>query len=340
MFAAPHFTRPHVSPSSPASARLGRLATAPAVLVLLVIVAAWGAGALLSDRYAFSQWLAWIPAPIALLAALLLAICSLPWRGVVRGLMLSVAGVALLAAGVSTLRDHRPFAGKPDEVRPGDLVVTHWNPQWITYGDAPDLQPRIDELHEDVTILTNAYWLARPEIANRWREEGSTFVSISPFVILSRLPVIEARLVIAAGGAAVALVRLDAKEQLGRPLVIYAVDLPSSPRLPRMALARQLHAWIDDAGLPAPDLVVGDLNMTRDSAAITTMFPGLRNAFTEAGRGLGMTYPREFPLWAIDHVLVGDALEAADARIIDPGSHGHRAVQARVRPRPSPAPST
>ena len=51
----------------------------------------------------------------------------------------------------------------------------------------------------------------------------------------------------------------------------------------------------------------------------------LRHAFDEAGSGWGATFRRDFPIFHIDHTLLGDEIEAVDYRLIDPGIGRHRA---------------
>lgn len=92
---------------------------------------------------------------------------------------------------------------------------------------------------------------------------------------------------------------------LGRPLVLWVVDLPSDPGLSRvsvMASARRaVDAWRqpaqettkggwwrpvgDPVSVPEPDIVIGDFNTPRGSASLDTLAPGMRDAFEEAGWG-------------------------------------------------------
>lgn len=93
--------------------------------------------------------------------------------------------------------------------------------------------------------------------------------------------------------------------ELGRPLVVWVVDLPSDPGLSRekvMAGARRaVEAWRqlaqettkggwwrpvgEPVAVPEPDIVIGDFNTPRGSASLQELAPGMRDAYEEAGWG-------------------------------------------------------
>ncbi|MCA9286155.1 MAG: hypothetical protein KDA22_13100 [Phycisphaerales bacterium] len=297
----------------------------------LAILVAFAAGQVLSDRFAFSQWLLWIPAPVAMVAAIALLASGMAARGRWR-ILLCVASIAGVVGSIAVaLRDHHPFRAAPDlDGRTDVLRITHWNPQWIAAPEARAIKPVVENLHHDLTIVTNAGALRLREIAESWEQEGNEVLYLSPFAVLSRLPVLEARKIVAADGTSVAYLRIDATARLGREITVFAIDLPSRPSIPRMELAERIHGWIEESDVGPPDLVVGDFNITRGSAAMSALFPGLHDAYDEAGRGLGTSYPRNLPLWSIDHILLGPGLRALDYALVDPGSHGHRAQTAVI----------
>lgn len=92
---------------------------------------------------------------------------------------------------------------------------------------------------------------------------------------------------------------------LGRPLVVWVVDMPSDPSLSRervMAEARRaVDAWRspaqeptkggwwrpvgDPVAVPPADIVIGDFNTPRGSASLRELAPGMRDAYEEAGWG-------------------------------------------------------
>lgn len=112
---------------------------------------------------------------------------------------------------------------------------------------------------------------------------------------------------------AVAWFEIDLSERfggLGRPFVLWVVDLPSDPSLWRMQVMRSaagaVAAWRQPAlettpggwwravgepvGVPRPDVVMGDFNTVRGSASLEVLAPGMRDAFEEAGWGRGASW--------------------------------------------------
>ncbi len=165
---------------------------------------------------------------------------------------------------------------------------------------------------------------------------------------------------------AVAWFEIDLAERfpgLGRPFVLWVVDMPSDPSLWRMEMMRTaagaVERWRQPAlettpdgwwravgepvGVPAPDVVMGDFNTLRGSASLGVLAPGMRDAFEEAGWGRGSSWRQAragvggggwrdramrglLPLadWHIDLTLVGDAWRAERYRLVDPGAGPHR----------------
>ena len=84
--------------------------------------------------------------------------------------------------------------------------------------------------------------------------------------------------------------------------------------------ARRLLSAVD---APAADLIVGDFNLTRGSAALRHFAPNHRHAFDLAGSGYGVSYHRRWPLYHIDHVLVAPGVSVQAYRLFDPGRRHH-----------------
>jgi endonuclease/exonuclease/phosphatase family metal-dependent hydrolase len=150
--------------------------------------------------------------------------------------------------------------------------------------------------------------------------------------VLTRLPIVALRPLVAVDDLRAALLVVEA-EGFGRPLVILLVDMPSEPMLPRMELALRLARLLRDADAPAPDLVVGDLNITRGSASLGALFSDLRHAYDEAGHGYGASFHRRFPLYHIDHMLLGPTIHASRYDLIDTGVGRHRVQMVHLVPR-------
>jgi len=132
----------------------------------------------------------------------------------------------------------------------------------------------------------------------------------------------------------VVLLRIDTTSKLGKEITIYAVDLPSEPKISRMQTAQKLRAMLNDADAPLPDLALGDFNMTRRGAALKTAFPNLVHAYDQAGSGYGATYPRKFPLFHIDHILLAQTLQAQTYQLINPQAGRHMLQIAEIRTKP------
>lgn len=138
------------------------------------------------------------------------------------------------------------------------------------------------------------------------------------------------------GGVTRAVYRWD-----GRLIAVYSVHLHSfaevrpwkegwrravSPKVWRTALqayrsdfriraeqARILRRMLDAE--PYPFIVSGDLNSTPGTWVYAHLARGLRDAFGEAGRGWGATFPARFPLIRIDFVFVSEEWNVRDARV-------------------------
>jgi endonuclease/exonuclease/phosphatase family metal-dependent hydrolase len=147
---------------------------------------------------------------------------------------------------------------------------------------------------------------------------------------------------------------VDARATLGRSFTVWTVDLPSEPRLSRWMIAGEAREAIESwpgprllrdeegrytrdpasvHGFPAPDVVMGDLNITRGSASLRRLAPGAHNAYADAGLGWSASVPRRFPLVHIDQVLLGPDLRAGRYRVFDPGIGHHDAQVAEILPR-------
>jgi endonuclease/exonuclease/phosphatase family metal-dependent hydrolase len=146
------------------------------------------------------------------------------------------------------------------------------------------------------------------------------------------LPVLQKRWLAMEDDILIALVEIDATEPLGRPIVLYLIDLPSDPRLPRADVARKIRSFLDEVedDTPPPDAAVGDFNITRGSAALSMAMPGLHHAFNDGGHGYGASFHERLPLYHIDHILLADTLRCTRYDLIDAGLGRHRAQAAWI----------
>ena len=150
-------------------------------------------------------------------------------------------------------------------------------------------------------------------------------------VILSRRPLLQVTPILDAEQVSLVLARVNI-DDVDRS--IWIVDLPSDPQRSRKEVFKALLDGAQAKGLGAPDIVVGDFNVTRHSRALESAFPGYRNAFDESGSGWSGTWPRTWPLWQIDQVLVGPGLTARLYEVIDPGTGHHRMQRVVLRQLP------
>lgn len=316
---------PRAAPRPGAVLRWRRLAAACGRwLAFSAAVAAalcWLVGLVASDRFAATQFLHWVPAPLLapiVAAGSVVALGAARWRP----LAAACAAAALAIAAVHLATRWSP-RGPCDE----GLRIVHWNASSPSLEEADADRRAIAGLRPDLLLVTDDWALFGRVRGDRWEETGWRVHRAGPFAISTRLPLLEVRLAVASADRYLAVVRLDASEAIGRELVIWLVDLPSDPRGARMAEARSLRSLIDSLRLPPPDLVAGDFNLDSGSAALRTIAPGLRNAFAAAGRGYAGSYPRRLPLWQIDQILLSPDLAACSYRLVDLGRGRHRAQE-------------
>lgn len=281
----------------------------------------WVVGLLASDRFAATQFLHWVPAP---LLAPIVAAGGLVALGAPRWRLLAASSVATsLAIGAT----HLALRWSPRGPCLEGLRIVHWNASSPSLEEADADRRAIAELRPDLLLVTDDWALFGRVRGNRWEESGWRVHRAGPFAISTRLPLVEVRLAVASADRSLAVVRVDASEAIGRELVIWLVDLPSDPKGPRMAGARSLRSLIDSLRLPPPDLVAGDFNLDSGSAALRAIAPGLRDAFRAVGRGYAGSYPRRLPLWHLDQMLLSPDLAACSYRVIDLGRGRHRAQE-------------
>lgn len=94
--------------------------------------------------------------------------------------------------------------------------------------------------------------------------------------------------------------------------------------------AGQLRAIVESS--PHPILVCGDFNDTSMSFALETLREvGLKDAFSEAGRGFGGTYIGDLPPLRIDYILHAEAFEALKVEVGEVICSDHRWVRSEFQ---------
>lgn len=336
---------------------MARLAALAGVLLL----AAWLTGRVLTDQHHWSQYLWWMPAEWVLAAvwglwgiSALLALGSTRLGGaLVRPFLL--IGIILATAWVLFAEWHAERYVVPVRARAQTARIAHWN---LSANDAEgDVAPFIASQDPMVAIVTNSRFdVDRPSLVAGLRaiagedDTQTRFLERGRVMVASRLPIVGfgvARLgkldvpddwPSAHDTGQVAYVELDASEyfpDLGRPLVVWVVDVPSDPRLWRMNVMREARAAVDawggprwhadaagrliathdEAAFPLPDVVVGDFNAPRGSASVRTLVGDMREAHAAAGRGRDASFLFRLRLFSpglqIDQSFVGKDWRAA-----------------------------
>jgi hypothetical protein len=313
---------------------IGTVAGTAGTLVAAAALAAWLLGRVASDRYAWSQWLLWIPTP-AMLPVVLLGLAAAlrptrdPRRRTRRLATWGVLGAALALYFLAIEHRFLRFGGRD---RTG-LSILHSS---IYPGRVKGQDPYVDRLiaaGADVIVLSNQVGALEAQRLAEALGGSVTIRSLPPFMVISRPPIVQFRPLVVNGEIRITLFRLDAVPKLGRELTLYVVDLPSDPKLPRHEMALAVRRMLDGVEAPPPDIVVGDFNMTHGSASLAALFPGLTHAYAQAGRGYGATFPRALPLYHLDHALLSDPFMAADYELIDLGTGRHLAQRVVVTAR-------
>lgn len=283
-----------------------------------IVNTGWLVGRIVSDRFLWSQFLLWIPTPATLVFVALGVMASfrpgstkkrrkrrhLVWGGI----LVAMAFVFLFVEN----RFHRIKTPERNGLR-----VMHWTMSHARRPRDAHIE-NVEELIGDVSFLSEAYGLNWPEAMDTLLGSEGKMARAGRYWILSTIDIIEARTIISRDGVEISLVRLDTTEQLGRVLIVYLIDLPSSPTVGRAAQARSVRHLLDGMSIPRADLIVGDFNTPRGSRSLSILFPDMHHAYDDAGRGYGASFHRVFPLYHIDHILLADDLRASSYELKDP----------------------
>lgn len=151
--------------------------------------------------------------------------------------------------------------------------------------------------------------------------------------ILSTLPITTGGVITAAGYP---LTRAEVVTAAGTVVVLNVH--PLAPSIPKQVAPwhAQLVALTRLAGdETGPLIMAGDFNATADHAPMGRLLAsGLRDAFDEAGRGVGATWPSwrgpMIPVMRLDHVLVRGSITVLSAEVQDNRGSDHRRVSVEV----------
>jgi endonuclease/exonuclease/phosphatase (EEP) superfamily protein YafD len=298
--------------------------------------AAWFVGRIAEDRWAWSQWLFWIPS-VTVMALSAVALATLWVTGEPRrGSRVAIQMSVLLLSTVALLRSDLGIGLNGTDFGPGTVRVLQWNTNWPANDDERSVQA-LASVPADIVLISNRGAITSPDQVRRWAGPEARVVGAGPFAMVTRWPVREAIQVSGGGGPGkrwwVARFEVLPPDWKGEPLRIAMVDLPSKPTLPRSSVAEALRNACEEGSLGSVDVVAGDFNATDGSVILARCFPGFHDALQASGRGWLATWPRRFPMWRIDHVLVSASIEPLQGRTIDPGISSHRMTEVRLRNR-------
>lgn len=296
----------------------------------LLLLVCWSAGHVLSDRWEWSQWLLWIPTVVVLLALLLSTLLFALQKRKAYTIVLSLLFDVLLVQFIFV--EHHVFA-TPNCT--GQISIAGWTMSHSKKDVSKESAAIVVAMDADITLLTHGWYVRGEESVKEWlRGQGRKVVS-GPFTLCTKFQPITVRTLIAADGIYISEFVLDTNAVLGKPLIIWAIDLPSTLSIPRRALSLEVLRLMKLAEKQSPDIVLGDFNMTRNSSALKAMFPTLHDAADEGGIGILATFPMEYPLYHIDHLLLSAELQACSYECINPHIGRHRMQFATIAIRPS-----
>ncbi len=279
----------------------------------------WVIGAILSDRWSWSQWLSWIPTPLVIFVFTLVALFFFFTRK--RNQSIIYFGFAAITAIWFCSFEHKLFSSKNGG---GSVSILGWTMSHPKDRVAKESANIIVQMNSDITLLTHG-WRVRGEPAiQEWLGTSGHRVVNSQFTLFTRFAPLKIQTLIATDGIYISSFVLDTTSVIGDVLVLWAVDFPSSLTISKMDTAHRIRRLLQSIDTLQPDIVIGDFNMTRNSVARRTIFPTLQNAASSAGTGILTSFPVEYPLFHIDHILFSSRLTVLNYTLLTPHIGRHR----------------
>lgn len=338
----------------------------------LVIGGAWAACRSAAEFIPSVQILAWIPIEWAFLLSVVVLVCGLLLRVYsgptgAWGRRLGLVSVAAMGLGVVfgswNLQKVITGPGREREIQADDVQSI----AFLNLSAKPNYS-WADYPHQvDVAVLTNPMWGQDLEPAWDWiraEEDERDALRFAQGVVLTRYRVVRHAVVwldfeglwpsgVDPERGWVACIELQ--QDRGDPLVLWVVDMPSSPRLPKRAAVRamleSIRSWQgqftarDAAGLPQvqhasgfplPDVIVGDFNMPRWSSALDALEDpevfSTQEVSRAAGTGPPGTFPSPWSILPIDLVFTAEGWIPVHHTAKALAGVRHRAVTAWFRP--------
>lgn len=276
---------------------------------------AWLLGALLKDRWLFSRFLYYIPAPAMVVIGLgWMAIRgrSTGWRKVL------LVGVGALPALAKILVvDFAWNTPPPPSANP--IRIVHWN----VWHARPGIEPVISTLLQDQADIVVLSEPPEGEDLNRIAHAvlpGATPYSVNSVALLCRFPFEDIGGVWFSGGRAWCA-QVDTPQ--GRMLLVGS-DIQANPLGNRGVPLEGIAEWVEKQDPTIPILVIGDFNTTRDSVHFSRLRRNLKNAYEEVGRGWPYTWPVPVPMTSIDHAWFNPGVEVHSYELRSAWCSDHR----------------
>jgi hypothetical protein len=347
------------------------------------LLAWWALGQTLSDRFAWSQWARWTPtelvvALMGILIAIVWVVRRLTGGGHRRGRTLRIVwavvlGWLILVPWRTWVPLGRLLLGTPTPA----MTVMCWNANAVP---GKTLHNALPDTPLDLLIIVNPLnrvdWTLVSQHVGRDTSQPTTSTGLGPARIISKYSILRR------GSTHLGLAgrlrgtrqedrrtdpgwagffEIDTTADLGKPIVVWVIDLPSDPAIPRVAMtqaaADAIHNWqgpamtivdgtptalsLEKPGFPEPDLIIGDFNIPRGSWSLSAITGSLSNAWTDGGMGFGLgggfgplgSWPRKQPVLHIDQAFLATDLRSTSYDLIDLGTGKHRAQILTIAPK-------
>ncbi len=287
----------------------------------------WCVGNILSDRWGWSQWLAWIPTLFVIV--IFTFACVLSYFTGKKIYALIFGGITAATLLWFCLAENRLLNINNSDQK-GQIKIVGWTMSHPKERVAEKSAAIIVKLNGDITLLTHGWRVRGEKSIQDWLGNTGRKVINSQFTLLTKFTPLQTRTLIASDGIYISSFILDTTTVLGQPLVIWAVDFPSSLSQSKMDIARRINRLLQTIETEPPDIVIGDCNMTRNSFALQSIFPDLQDAATLSGTGLLASFPIKFPLYHIDHILMGNQFRSIYYELVNPHIGRHRIQIAEI----------
>lgn len=281
----------------------------PLVTVFFVVTSApwfaWAVGRIFKDVCLITALCSYVPSPF--LAAILAVEAFLLLCGSRKRLAVLTASLVVLpVASVCFLENQWCPPGVSRRAEQGFRLV-HWN---VTYG-LMGWEKVVEELkaHDaDIYVLSEAP--SAPDVEALARQFGEAYDAFryGNIVVVGRGIVGGGRRIYRGRAQAYAI----SWQREEGTVEILAADLPSNLLGERRALLIWLLQLAESDG---SDVIGGDLNTPRFASTLEELPEGFAHAYDEAGSGWSYTWPVPFPMFPIDHCVVGPRLEVTGYRL-------------------------